>query len=293
MTGSTGGLGRRIAQRLADRGVAQRLLVRDPARAPELPNTMVVAAEYGDASIGAALAGVDTLLLISASETEDRVARHLNAVDSAVAAGVTRIVYTSFVGAAPDATFTLVPHHWRTEEQIRAAGVAFTFLRDNLYADVLPYFVGEDGALRGPAGQGRAAFVARDDIADAATTVLLAALNAPSGETSEHDGATYTLTGPESLSLAEVAEILTAESGRPIRYHPEELAQAYASRAGYGAPDWMVEGWVSTYVAIDRGELDLVTGDVEKLTGHPATSVVDFVRGDQAGLARLRSLGAS
>src|SRR5215510_4620734 len=123
VTGSTGGLGSRVARRLAERGVAQRLVVRDPARAPELPGATVVSADYGDGeAMRAALAGVRTLLLVSATETEDRIARHLSAVDAAAAAGVSHIVYVSFYGAAPDATFTLARHHWRTEEAVRATG---------------------------------------------------------------------------------------------------------------------------------------------------------------------------
>jgi NAD(P)H dehydrogenase (quinone) len=286
ITGTTGGIGGRVARRLAERGVAQRLVVRDPSRAPALPNTTVAPADYGDGeAMRAALAGVHTLLLVSATETEDRIARHLSAVDAAAAAGVSRIVYTSFLGAAPDATFTLARHHWRTEEQIRSSGVAYTFLRDSLYQDVWPYFVGADLMLRAPAGSGRCGIVARDDIADAAIEVLLDLSGA-------HDGRTYDLTGPRSLSLAEIATIISDITGRVVDYHAETVEEAYASRAGYGAPDWMVDGWVSTYTAIAAGELDVVTGDVEALTGHPATSFEDFLRGEQAAIEHVRGLGS-
>jgi uncharacterized protein YbjT (DUF2867 family) len=234
-----------------------------------------------------ALAGIDTLLLVSATETEDRVTRHLSAVDAAAAAGVRRIVYTSFVNAGPEATFLLARHHWQTEEHIRASGLAFTFLRDSLYADVLPYFVGADGVIRGPAGDGRGSFVTRDDIADAAVTVLLDEHDDNGG----HDGRTYDLSGPQSLSFTDVAAILSARSGREVRYHAETVEEAYASRAQYGAPAWMVDGWVSTYTAAAKGELDLVTDHVERLTGRPATSFDAFVAGDEEGLRHLRSLG--
>jgi uncharacterized protein YbjT (DUF2867 family) len=283
ITGATGALGGRVARRLSARGVAQRLVVRDPARAPELPGADVVAGEYGDGpGFRAALHGVDTLLLVSATETEDRVARHLSAVDAAAAAGVRRIVYTSFVNAAPEATFLLARHHWHTEERIKASGLAWTMLRDNLYADVLPYFVGADGFLRGPAGDGRGAFVTRDDIADAAIEVLLS---------NGHDGRTYDLSGPAALTFTEVAEILSTHSGREVRYHAETVEEAYASRAGYDAPDWMVDGWVSTYVAAARGELDLVTDDVRHLTGHPATGLAEFLRANPQAVSHVRSLG--
>jgi NAD(P)H dehydrogenase (quinone) len=300
ITAATGALGGRVARRLAARGVTQRLVVRDPARAPELAGATVVAGEYGDgASMREALAGIDTLLFVSATETEDRVARHLSAVDAAAAAGVRRIVYTSFVNAGPEATFLLARHHWQTEEHIRASGLAFTFLRDSLYADVLPFFVGADGVIRGPAGDGRGSFVTRDDIADAAVAVLLNERDERDGHDEHdehdghdgHDGRTYDLSGPQSLSFTDVAAILSARSGREVRYHAETVEEAYASRAQYGAPEWMVDGWVSTYTAAAKGELDLVTDHVERLTGRPATSFDAFVAGDEEGLRHLRSLG--
>src|SRR4051812_8748956 len=162
----------------------------------------------------AAFAGVDTLLLVSASESADRIQQHLAAIDAAADAGVGRVVYTSFLGAAPDATFTLARHHWLTEERLRERGGPHTILRDNLYQDVFAHFVGEDGTIRGPAGDGRVGAVPRDDIADAAVAVLLA-------DPGAHDGRTYDLTGPQSLSLDEIAEELTRVTGRTVTYHAE------------------------------------------------------------------------
>ena len=149
-------------------------MVRDPARAPDLPGAEVAQAAYGDTTaLLDALDGVQTLMLLSATESADRVSLHKATVDAAVAAGVQRIVYTSFVGAAPDATFTFARDHWHTEQHIRSTGVDFTFLRDNLYLDFVPGFVGEDGVIRGPAGDGRVAAVARDDVAAVAARVLV------------------------------------------------------------------------------------------------------------------------
>src|SRR5215217_4645184 len=139
VTGATGGLGGRVARRLAGRGVAQRLVVRDAARAPELDGAEVAEATRR------ALDGVATLLLVSASEAADRVKLHTTAVDAAVAAGVERVVYTSFFGAAPDCTFTFGRDHWHTEQALAASGLRSTFLRDNLYIDFLPLLAGADG----------------------------------------------------------------------------------------------------------------------------------------------------
>jgi NAD(P)H dehydrogenase (quinone) len=275
VTGATGGLGGRVARRLAGRGVAQRLVVRDAARAPELDRAEVAVATYGDGkAMRRALDGVATLLLVSASEDRERVKLHTTAVDAAVAAGVERVVYTSFFGAAPDCTFTFGRDHWHTEQALTAAGLRSTFLRDNLYIDFAPLLASADGVIRGPGGSGRAAVVARDDIADAAVTVLLA----EGDDAVRHEGRGYDMTGPEALTLAEVAEELSRFAGRPVTYQEETLEEAYASRASYGAPDWEVDGWVSTYTAIANGDLERVSGDLEALAGHPPMRLADFLR---------------
>jgi NAD(P)H dehydrogenase (quinone) len=271
ITGSTGQLGGRIARRLAEAGVPQRLVVRDPARAPQLPDTTVAVASYDDGTaVREALRGLSTVLMVSAAEHPDRLAQHLTFVDAAADAGVEHLVYVSFLGAAPDSTFTLARHHWATEEHIRARGLRATFLRDSLYADFFPFLTGEDGVIRGPAGDGRVAAVAQDDIADAAVAVLR--------EPAAHVGATYDLTGPEALTLTQVAETLTAVTGRPVSYHPETIEEAYASRASYGAPGWQVDAWVSTYTAIAAGEMAAVSTAVRDLTGHPARTLTELLR---------------
>lgn len=269
VTGVTGKIGGRVARRLAGAGKPPRLLVRDRSRAPALDGADVAVCAYGDgAAVRDALAGVDTVFFVSGSENADRVAEHRSFVDGAVAAGVGRIVYLSFFGAAPDATFTLARDHWATEEHIRGTGVAHTFLRDNLYLDFMPRLVGEDGVIRGPAGEGRVAAVAQDDIADVAVRVLR--------EPGVHDGLTYDLTGGAALTLAEAAAELSALTGRAIRYEPETVEEAYASRVRYGAPRWMVDAWVSTYTAIANGELERVSDAVPRLAGRAPLTLRDL-----------------
>jgi NAD(P)H dehydrogenase (quinone) len=163
----------------------------------------------------------------------------------------------------------LARDHWATEEHLRASGLTHTILRDNLYADFFPFMVGEDGVIRGPAGDGRVAAVAQDDIAAVAARVLT--------EPDRHAGQTYNLTGPESLMMSEVAATITQVSGRPVTFHNETVSEAYASRATYGAPEWQVDAWVSTYTSIAAGEMAEVSGDVEAITGRPATRLLDLL----------------
>jgi NAD(P)H dehydrogenase (quinone) len=271
VTGSTGALGGRVAGRLAEAGVAQRLLVRDASRAPVLDGAVPVTfTDYGDHdSAVAALAGVTTLFMVSAAENADRLGQHHAFVDAAAEAGVRHVVYTSFAGAAPDCTFTLGRDHWFTEERIRASGMDWTFLRDNLYLDFFPLLVGEDGVIRGPAGEGRVAGVTRDDVAACAAEVLR--------EPGAHVGATYVMTGPEALTMTEVAQTIARVQGREVSFHDETVEEAYASRRRWEAPDWQYDAWVSTYTAIAAGEMETVSDDVHRLTGRRPTSLAEHL----------------
>ena len=272
ITGSTGALGGRVARRLAASDVSQRLLARDPARVPRLDGGAPVEfTGYDDPdSATRALEGVTTLFMVSAAESANRLEEHKAFVDAAAAAGVRHIIYTSFHAAAPESTFTLGRDHFNTEEHIKASGMDWTFLRDNFYLDFLPEMVGEDGVIRGPAGDGLVAAVSRDDIAASAAAVL--------AEPGAHVGSSYSLTGPEALSLTAVAETIAMVEDREVRYHDETLEEAYESRRKWPAPDWQYDAWVSTYTAIANGEVADVTHHVLTLTGRPPVSLSDYLR---------------
>jgi len=265
VTGSTGHVGGLVARSLAeDLRTDLRLVVRDASRAPAYDTDVRVCtyAEH-DASV-AALEGADLLFMVSAAEAADRREQHRTFVRAAADAGVRHVVYTSFAGAAPDATFTLGRDHADAEAAIRESGMAFTFLRDNFYLDLLPHFADAEGVIRGPAGDGRVAAVARADVAEAAVAVLR--------DPGAHAGATYTLTGPEALTMSEIAE----RAG--VRFEDETEDAAYAwRREQYGAEQWQLDAWVSTYRAIRDGSVAEVTGDVERLTGHPPRSLADLL----------------
>ena len=264
VTGSTGAVGGLVARSLAgsDFRLDLRLLVRDPERAPDIDCDVRVC-EYADEEAAvAALRGVDVLFMVSASEARDRREQHRTFIRAAARAGVRHLVYTSFAGAGPDATFTLGRDHHDAETAIRESGMTWTFLRDNFYLDLLPLFADQDGVLRGPAGRGRVAGVARADVADVAVEVL----RSPES----HADTTYTLTGPEALTLDEVAARAGAVLGRSLRFENESVEDAYAwRREAYGAEDWQLDAWVSTYTAIAEGTVADVTDDVRRVTGRP------------------------
>ena len=279
VTGASGRLGSKLALRLAAEGARQRLVVRDTTRAPRLldgeplpESEVAVAAGYTDTpNMVRAFQGASSVFLVSAREAPNRVEEHRAAVDAAVAAGVERIVYVSFLGAAPEATFTFARDHWHTEEYIKGTGLKHTFLRDNLYHQGLVHMVGDDGVIRGPGGDGRLSSVSHDDIADVATAILL------DERPAQHDGKAYDLTGPEALTLTEVAALLSRVTGRSITYHPETVEEAYASRAVYAAPPFAVDGWVSSYTAIAAGDLAVVSDVVERFAGRPAQPLASWL----------------
>jgi uncharacterized protein YbjT (DUF2867 family) len=286
VTGATGALGGRVAKLLREAGEHPRLVVRDLARVEAVAGYEAVAMGprgYRDqAALAEALAGCETLFLVSAREAADRVVEHAHAVRAAVDAGVRRIVYTSFLGADRDAVFTFAQDHAATEQLIRESGLAWTFLRDSLYLDFVPLLIGEDGVIRGPAGEGRVAWVARDDVAAVAATVLL-----DRDADGAHDGKMYDLTGPEALTLTETAATLTAVCGREIRFRNETVQGAYESRAHIDVPDWEKDGWVTSYVAIGVGELDVVSDAVQTLTGRPPVGLEAWLAANPEAWAQL------
>ncbi|MEE2058437.1 SDR family oxidoreductase [Rhodococcus artemisiae] len=270
VSGATGHIGRAVAGHLTDTAARLRLVVRDPDRAPT-GAWGIVQAEYGDlAAATAALRGAQVLFMVSAAESADRLDQHCTFIDAAADAGVQHVVYTSFLGASPEATFTLARDHWATEQHLRASGMAWTFLRDSFYLDFLPTLAGSDGVIRGPAADGQVGAVAREDVARSATAVL--------SDLDAHAGRTYDLTGPQALTLAEVARMITDVSGQEVTYVEESVEQAYESRRHYGVPDWQLDAWVSTYTAIAAGELAPVTDTVEQLTGTGPIGLVDLLR---------------
>jgi NAD(P)H dehydrogenase (quinone) len=277
------------------------LIVRDPARATHFPGAEIApASSYLDgAAMRCALSGIEKVLLVSARDrfgvahisaknrvsppVYDRLQQHRAAVDAALDAGVKHILYLSMMSAAADATFILSRDHFSTEEYIRNSGVPFTFLRVCLYTDNVPQCVSADDVIRAPAGEGRSAWVTRDDIADVAAAVL-----AGTG----HLGQTYDITGPEALTMSETAEILSTAAKRKITYQPQTPQEARTTRStsrlekfeaerrfltGRGLDDYEVEVFVTHFQQIATGALAEVSNIVPDLTGHAAQSLAQYL----------------
>lgn len=285
ISGATGQLGTAVINALLERGTPAAQIVagsRKPEAAAAFATTgiQVRTADYADpASLVAAYQGIEVLYLVSGdAPIEIRSAQHRNAIAAAVKAGVKRVVYTSFVDTAEDSPFGFARIHADTERALAKSGLETTILRHGVYADILPAFVNgfaERGAIASPNAQGKAAFIARADLAAAAAVVLSAR---------EHAGKTYTLTGPSALNMAGIAALLAARSGKPVAYQVMPAADYAAMLVqATGMPDWLAEALAGMFVAMDRGGYDNQSGDFARLLGRDALPV-EAVLAEQLGL---------
>jgi uncharacterized protein YbjT (DUF2867 family) len=269
VTGSTGHVGRLVAEELAVRGLPQRLLVRDPRRAPQVPGAEVVVADYADpASLRAALGEGDRVFMVSLQEgPADRVPHHRNFVEAAAAAGVAQVVYLSFVAAGPDAIFLHARSHGETERMLADAGLKLTAIRNSMYADDIPGWFDADGTNTVPGGDGRMSFSYRPELARA----IAVTLTEPG-----HAGKVYNIVTPQSVSMTELAEIAWAVSGANYRYAPAGDAAWEARWRARGKEEWAIEAGLTSYAALRAGEFDVKSNDYRTLTGEDPLSVSDI-----------------
>lgn len=270
--------------RLLDQtGVDHVAVARDPSRLPHLRHLEPRGpAAYDDAAFASAVAGVETLLLVSASLSGRRLAEHTAAIESARAAGVSRIVYVSLLGAAPDATYVNSRDHWQTEQVLADSGLRWTVVRPSYYASTLARLTDDEGVVRGPAPTGKVSLVTHEDIAEVIVAILL-------DDTFPHDDAIVTVTGPESLTLAEAADRLAASSGEVKRFEPITAREYRRIHSIAGDPPDRAEGWVSWFESVQSGEVAEVSDAVVALTGHTARTVEGVVADRQGPTGPPRS----
>ena len=271
ITGVTGKVGSKVAQLISEQGISARHLARNPQRAALYDNAELVQAAFENSLEAVeALKGIDVLLMVSASESPNRLQQHFAFLDAAHEAGVKHIVYTSFYNAATEATFTLARDHAKTEKYIKERGFTYTFLRDNFYLDFFLDLCLNNGEIRGPAGNGKVSAVARQDVSEVATTIL--------AKPDKWKNQLLNMTGPADLSMADIVHFVSEQKGEIIPYIDESIEEAYASRKAWPAQDWEYDAWVSTYTAIKEGKQAGVSSDIERVLGRPATSLEQLVK---------------
>jgi NAD(P)H dehydrogenase (quinone) len=267
VTGATGLLGGCVSRLLDQGGVDHLAVARDPARLPQRPHLRPAGpAAYDDATFGNALAGVETLLLVSASLSGRRLAEHTVAIEAAVTAGVSRIVYVSLLGAAPDATYINSRDHWQTEQVLAECGLRWTVVRPSYYTSTLARLTDDEGVVRGPAPTGRVSLVTHEDIAEVIVGIMRE-------RSDRYDDTILPVKGPHSLPLAEAADRLAASSGEVQRFEPITAQECRRMRSIAGEPPDRAESWVSWFQSVEAGEVAEVSDAVKTVAGHGARTV--------------------
>lgn len=264
VVGATGQIGRELVRLLAVEGASIRALVRDPERASEAlpPSADLVIGDLDDHdALTQLVAGARTLFVVSSDP-----AREPAALDAATRAGVQHVVKSSALGPGGDPP----ADHALAEAALKANPVAATILRPNAFMQTLrgylPALV-DDGTFALPAGDGATAWIDARDIAAVAAAVLLADPPAKAR--------TITITGPQALTMADVAAFVARQTGTAMRYEPLEPAGADEDLSLRLGP--MGRFLAIHYAAVAAGDFAEVTDAVPKLVGRSARSLAELV----------------
>lgn len=270
VTGASGHLGGAIVSLLAAKGQPVVALARSPEKAAGL-GVPVRAADYDrPETLGPALAGIDTLVLVSGNEMGSRLRQHRAVVEAAKAAGVRRIVYTSLL-RADTSGLSLAAEHAGTERAVVESGLAHTILRNGWYTENYVNSIAgalASGVLLGAAGEGRISAAPRADYAAAAVAVV-------TGE--GHDGKTYELAGDTSFTLAELAAELSRQADRKIDYRNLSEADYAAALGTFGMPEEVAKFYAGFDTPIATGALFDEGRALSRLIGRPTGSIADAV----------------
>lgn len=280
VTGATGHYGKAAIDFLLKKGISANnitALVRDESKAEDLKNKGInlKVGDYDNYnSLVEAFENVDKLLLVSFTDISKREKQHQNAINAAKEAGVKHIVYTGFARkneteASPLAL--LAKSHIETEKNIKAAGIPYTILDNNLYFDTIPMFAGERVLETGiffPAGDGKAAFALRNDMAEAAANIL----------TSEgHENRTYSFSNTENVSFQQIADILGELKGKDIQYISPDVKTYKDTLSKAGVPVEYAELLTGFGEAIQQGEFTSENTDLSKILGRKPLSLKEFL----------------
>ena len=278
VTGASGHLGRRVVELLQESyngPIVAATRTPDKLNGFKGRNVTVRRADFEDpASLDEAFAGVDRLLLISTDAVDApgrRIKQHTNAIEAAERAGVKHIVYTSIMHSGPQSPAFVVPDHRATEASLAESRMGWTVLRENIYTDLQLMSVGQalqSGTLANAIGDGKAAYITREDCARAAAAAL----------SSSFEGRrTLDITGPAAVSQTDIAALASELSGREIRYAPLDVETLVGYMTGAGMPRPVAEAYATFDVATAQGEFAAVSSAVEDLTGRKPQSVAEFL----------------
>ncbi len=279
ITGATGQLGRLAVAALKARDLKADLvaLVRDPGKAADLGVPARAFDYHKPAELAPALAGVDTLVLISSNDFNDRAGQHKAVIAAAKAAGVKRILYTSILHADTTPMKILPTDHKTTEAAILASGLGYTFLRNGWYTENYLGNLGaavEHGAIIGAAGEGKIASATRADFAEAIAVTALG---------QGHENKIYELAGDQAYTLADLAAEIARQSGKPVAFVNMSEADYARALEGFGLPSAFATVLADSDFSASKGSLFDDSHTLSKLIGHPTTPLADAVKAALAG----------
>jgi uncharacterized protein YbjT (DUF2867 family) len=288
VTGATGTVGSALINKLSERGIPARAFVRNRANAHliALPGIEMIAGDFTKPeSFTRALVGIERLFLLipSSSQVEKQ---QLSFVDAAKKSGVKHIVKLSQLGANPHSPGRFQRYHGAVENHILRSGVAYTFLRPNLFMQALLNFrsaLSSQGTLFAAARNAKVSVADVRDIASVAERALTE---------SGHEGKIYDITGPEALTHAQMAGHLSQALRKPIKYVDVPLEAFREALLSFGLPPWQAEGVVEDYEQYRRGEASLVTTTVRDITGNDPIAFSGFAR-DYAAKFLAKAAAAS
>jgi uncharacterized protein YbjT (DUF2867 family) len=281
VTGATGNVGSHLVRNLRATDVSVRAFVRDPAKARGLfgDDVDLAVGDYGNPhSVRASFDGVDRVFLLTPNHPR-QVEYERNVIDAAVAAGVRRIVKLSTITADPDSEGRFAAWQGEAEALLKASGLPAVILRSSYHMTNVLFFtesIKAAGKIFAPIDDAKIAMIDRRDLAAVAALVL---------SEDGHDGRTYVLTGPETITYRDVAAQLSQTIGKPVEFVdvPDEAALAAALQAG--APEWLAYGVAEVHRELRRGVAAQTTDVVRVLTGREPYSFADFARDTAATFA--------
>jgi uncharacterized protein YbjT (DUF2867 family) len=272
VTGATGSNGSEIVKRLTVKNVPVRAMVRNRDRATAIaaPNVEIVEGDFDrPETLLTALKGADRMFLVTNS-SERAQAQQLACVEAAKHSGVAHIVKLSQFAADASSPVRFLRYHAAVEAAIRASGIAYTFLRPNLFVQGLLNFqstIATQNSFYAAIGDAKVSAIDLRDIADVAVAALTG---------TGHEGKIYDLTGPQALTHTEMAQFLSAAIGRHITFvniSPDAMFDALLS---VGFPNWQAAGLIEDYAHYQRGEASAIATGVEDTIGKEPRSFETF-----------------
>lgn len=281
ITGATGQLGRIVVNELKQKRPAENMiaLVRSPQKAADLGIELREADYDRPETLDKAMKGIDTLLLISASEVGRRIRQHKHVIEAAKNAGIKWIVYTSLLHA-DRSSLSLATEHLATEAALKDSGIPFTLLRNGWYTEnytgSIPGALAS-GAYWGSAGEGKISSAARADYAAAAVVVL---------SSEGHQGKTYELAGDKAYTLSDLAAEISRQPGKDIPYKNLPEAEYAAVLTSVGLPEGLAQAIAGWDVAASKGDLFDDSHQLSRLMGRPTTPMPETVTEALKGAAK-------